>query len=69
MEKVKSNVFPFEYNKITSDFAYKFEFKGPIMDSNLNENKVESFLKDYQKNFELLADEHLKKIHQHKEHR
>jgi len=67
MNKVKDNVFPFEYTNITSDFAYRFGFKGPIMDANIQSSKIQSFLDYYSKDFELLADEHLKKILQLKE--
>jgi hypothetical protein len=54
--------FEFPLVKITSDFTYRFGFKGMIMDGELPINEIKKFLKDYENEFEILGLEHVKKI-------
>ena len=66
IEMLEENSVKFELDMVGADFSYRFGFKGPIMDAELDENKVISFLNDHKKVFDKLADEHIKKIEQHK---
>ena len=50
---------------MASDFSYRFGYKGPKMESDLPNEKVQSYLSDYESTFVKLADEHFKKITQH----
>ena len=67
VEMIKENTFEFNLKRFSADFAYRFGFKGLIMDAELPEDKVELFLKDYESAFEQLAQEHIKKIKRIKE--
>ena len=60
------HTFELNFFQIINDFAYRFGFKGPLIDAELPATKIRSFLEDYKNDFELLADEHIKKIHYHK---
>jgi hypothetical protein len=62
IEKIEKNTFEFDIHSFTSDFSYRFGFKGPIMDANLPVNEVKKFLNDHKKTLETLADEHWEKI-------
>lgn len=64
IEMIKENTFEFNLKRFSADFAYRFGFKGLIMDAELPEKKVELFLKDHESAFEQLANEHIKKINQ-----
>jgi len=64
---VEENTFPFDVVNISSEFAYRFGFKGPVMDSMVPTKEVESFLSDHKPEFEKIAQEHIKKINLHKE--
>lgn len=68
IQLVEQNTFSFDLVGITTDFAYRFGFKGPVMDAELPISKVQTFLKEYESEFEQLTSEHLKKINQHKKH-
>ena len=59
---IEKNTFEFDYMNMTIDFAYRFGFKGQIMDTELSIQEVESFLKEYEKEFRILVNEHKKKI-------
>jgi hypothetical protein len=60
--KIDKKTFEFDIHAFTSDFAYRFGFKGPIMDSNLPKDEIRKFLDDHKQTLEHLADEHWKKI-------
>jgi len=60
------NTFELDFFELITDFSYRFGFKGPLIDAELPIPKVESFLQDHKSDFELLADEHIKKIKFHK---
>lgn len=62
IEIMKNDTFEFPLVKITSDFSYRFGFKGVLMDAELPINEVEKFLNDYKSEFKLLGLEHEKKI-------
>lgn len=59
---LEENSFDFNLVRITSDFSYRFGFKGLNMDAELPEDKIKKFLSDYDSSFKELALEHLKKI-------
>lgn len=63
---VNQNSFTFEINDIGTDFAYRFGFKGPIMDQFLPNNEIKNFLTTHDESFDLLANEYIKKINHHK---
>lgn len=65
---IEKNTFEYDHKGMTTDFAYRFGFKGPVMDALLPYEKVKLFLNEYHDVFERLADEHLKKMEQHKQH-
>ena len=46
---MNKETFEFPLVKITSDFTYRFGFKGMVMDAELPINEVEKFLNDYEK--------------------
>jgi len=62
IQYIEKNTFDYDYMDMTIDFAYRFGFKGPIMDAKLPVDEVHSFLKKYEKEFCLLAQKHLDKI-------
>jgi len=61
------NTFELNFFELITDFSYRFGFKGPLIDAELPIPKVKSFLEDHKSDFEILADEHIKKIKFHKE--
>jgi hypothetical protein len=63
---VEENTFPLDYIKMTTDFAFRFGFKGPIMDAKLSSSKIEKYIHDYEEQFEILSEEHLKKINEYR---
>ncbi len=63
---LEENSFEFDFLGLSAEFAYKFGFKGPVMDSYLDEKEVKSFLEKHSSSFEMLADQHIKKINFHK---
>lgn len=67
VEFMDKNTFELNLINLSADFAYRFGFKGPMMDADLPEVKVESFLNDYDSIFELLALQNISKIKSHKE--
>ena len=65
VELVEKNSFECDIHGMASDFSYRFGYKGPKMESDLPNEKVQSYLSDYESTFVKLADEHFKKITQH----
>ncbi len=59
---IEKNTFQIDYIDMTTNFAYRFGFKGPIMDAELPTSEIKKFLKDYENEFKILTEEHLKKI-------
>jgi len=66
IELIEKNSFECDIHGMASDFSYRFGYKGPKMESELPDDKVKSYLTDYKSIFEKLADEHFKKMTQHK---
>ena len=69
LDVIDKNTFEFERRELTMDFASRFGFKGPLMDSELPVNQVKQFLDESKEIFEKIADEHIKKFNEHKLHR
>jgi hypothetical protein len=65
VKMMDENTFELSFFKITTAFAYKFGFKGPMVDAELPVSGVESFLNDFKSEFDLLGEEHIKKIKFH----
>jgi len=59
---IEKNTFELDHLGMSSEFAYKFGFKGPVMDAELPVTEIENFLKKHNSTFEMLASEHLKKM-------
>jgi len=59
---VEKNSFEINWRKLSNEFAFKFGFKGPVMEAKLNEKDIEKFLDEHTKEFEILTNEHLKKF-------
>lgn len=66
VDLIEKNSIDFDVDGFGAEFAYKFGFKGPIMDAELQMNEVESFMKEHKTLFDNLALEHIKKIEAHK---
>ena len=66
VELIDRNSFEFNIHHIGADFAYRFGYKGPMMQAKIPELKLKKFLKDYNVDFENLANEHIKKIEWYK---
>lgn len=64
LETVEQNSFEINWRNLSNEFAFKFGFKGPVMAAELNESNIEKFLDEHNSEFELLANEHLKKLKQ-----
>lgn len=62
IDLMNKETFDFPLVKITSNFSYRFGFKGMVMDAELPIIEIEKFLNDYKKEFEILGLEHIKKI-------
>jgi len=56
------NSFEFNLHKLHTDLNLWFFNHGIIKDTKIGESKMKSFLQKYSKEFEILAEEHLKKI-------
>jgi len=66
VENIKKASFSFVINNLMEDFTIRFGFKGPIMDAFMPVEGVKSFLDDHSLEFKKLANEHQKKIRDHK---
>jgi hypothetical protein len=69
VKMMDENTFELSFFKITTAFAYKFGFKGPMIDAELPISEVESFLNDFKSEFNLLGEEHIKKILYHNQNK
>ena len=58
----ENNSLEFPLTVLAAEFAYKFGFKGAVMDAILEPNEVDAFLKKHNDAFENLAEAHLTKI-------
>lgn len=66
IELLENNSVNFKIHMLGADFAYRFGFKGPVMDAELPMEEIKSFLDEHKDVFDTLAEEHIKKIEQHK---
>ena len=64
IQKIDYHSFEFNMNRFATDFAYKFGFKGPIMESELPIDKIKEFLEENSKILEDLTKKHIKKLEQ-----
>ena len=66
IDVIEKNTFLVNDIDMSTDFAFRFGFKGPIMDGELDPDQVQKFINDYEDQFQILADEHFKKIQEQK---
>jgi len=66
VELMDANSFEANTTALGANFANRFILKGPVIDSYLPTSEIEAFLNDHKSIFEILANEHIKKIKQHK---
>jgi len=66
VELIDENSFEANTTALGADFANRFNLKGPVIDNYLPNSEIESFLNDHKSVFEILANEHIEKIKQHK---
>lgn len=64
IQKIDQHSFEFNMNKFATDFAYRFGYKGPIMESKLSIDKIKEFLEENSKTLEDLTNRHIKKLEQ-----
>lgn len=64
---IENNSFNFDYPSFVAVYHKWFYFSGNLVDIEISESRMESFLKEEKTRFEQLALEHIKKIKQHKE--
>lgn len=62
IQHIENNTFFLNSTNLQADFAFRFGLKGPLQDAYLPMNEIQTFLKDYSKDFEILGKEHIKKI-------
>ena len=61
---IEQNSFEMDLQKMAADFAFRFGYKGPVMEAELSSEKLISFFDDYKETFDKLAYEHIKKFDQ-----
>ncbi len=59
---IDKNSFEIDINQLRTDFSNNFYYGGFLVDNPLSISKIDSFLNKHKKEFELLAEEHIKKI-------
>ena len=67
MKVLSDNLIDFSFANFFTDFVKHFAFNGGYNDVEINEIKLESFIKENMISLEYLSKCHLEKIHQHKE--
>ena len=65
-KRIENNSFTFNIQELESKTHNIFYNGGYLFDVEIDENKVKKFLKDERELFEILANEHIQKIQQHK---
>ena len=65
-KRIENNSFAFNIQELESKTHNLFYNGGYLFDVEIDENKVKKFLKDERELFEILANEHIQKIQQHK---
>lgn len=66
IDYIEKNAFEFDYNAAVQDYQDFFHYGGYLVDVEIIEEKMKEYIKLYKKSFDLLADEHIKKIEQYK---
>jgi capsule polysaccharide modification protein KpsS len=61
---IHNNSFEFNWSKFSMDISEQFFFGGHLVDVEIPESKMKSFLQSHETYFKILADEHMKKINQ-----
>ena len=61
------NTFDFDMTEFTGNIAEKFYFNETTVDVDIKNDDVDKFLNENQDVLEIICDEHIKKILQHKE--
>ena len=61
---IHNNSFEFNWSKFGMDISEQFFFGGHLVDVEISESKMKSFLQSHKTYFKILAEEHLQKINQ-----
>ena len=69
LQKLESSSFEMDINKMNTDFSKLCYYGGFLVDEKISKEKIIKFLQNNEKIFDVLADEHLKKIKQFKENK
>ncbi len=62
LDMIEKNSFEYNHIDLSAEFSYKFGFKGPVMDSELPEREISSFLEKHEDIFRKLASKYIEKI-------
>ena len=68
MKILDENAINFSFGDFLSEFNQRFTLSGGYVDTEINQQKLESFLKEKEESLSYLAMCHIKKINQHKSH-
>jgi len=66
VDYIEKNSFEFAYPLAVQDYQDFFHYGGYLVDVEITEEKMKEYIKQYKTMFDLLADEHIKKIKQYK---
>lgn len=66
VDYIDKNSFEFDWNGLTADELRHFFYGGYLADIEVSVPKMETFLQNHKKEFDALADQHIKKIKQYK---
>ena len=62
IQTIENLSFKIELEKIRADMKHRFYYDDFLREVDISESEMKKFLIDYQKEFEFLVDEHIKKI-------
>lgn len=66
MNMLKQNLIDFNFLQFLKDFNHEFAYDGGFVDVKISESQIKNFIENHKTSLEILADAHIKKIHQHK---
>ena len=66
VDYIEKNSFEFAYPLAVQDYQDFFHYGGYLVDVEITEEKMKEYIRQYKTSFDLLADEHIKKIKQYK---
>ena len=66
VDYIEKNSFEFAYTLAVQDYQDFFHYGGYLVDVEITEEKMKEYIRQYKTSFDLLADEHIKKIKQYK---